>query len=912
MEESVATVASPTSGYCFADYELDLTRGRLTCAGKELHLRYQSYQLLRYFVERPGMLISKDELAAAIWNDTSVTDNALVQCVAEIRKELNDDPRRPRFIATIPKLGYRFIGSVEKSPLVPHVAGTENAGDQPLGALPADWAHPAPIDLERLAPRKSWWYAAAVLTGVIAGGILLTRYFRAQPILTPNAGHPAPVTLRRSVAVFGFKNLTGDPQSAWLSTALSDWLSADLAAGEQLRAIPAEDVARTRVELALPEGESLGHESLTRIRGNLGTDLVIIGSYARFGSKLNGELRVDIRLQDTVSGETVSTISETGTEAHLLEVVSRAGEHLRANLSVEPVTPDQAAEVAVSLPSNPEAARLYAEGLSRLRAFDALGARDLLQKAIAVEPANALPHSALATALLRLGYDATAATEAKKATELSSRLPRAERSLVQARYFEVSRNWPQAIETYSLLFEFFPDRIDYGLALAHAQIREGKGKDAQETIAALRKLPPYLSNDPSIDLADANAAVSVGDLKGALGLADQAAEKARSLGASLALAHALTLRADVLRNFDKLDEAAAAAKGAKQIFAAVGDKGEFAHAQAITAHLLDLQQDFTGARNTYEASLLTFREIGDRDGVARELNNIAVELEQLGDLKGSRKNFEESLTICSELQSREDVAVEEANIGEILLALGNLKGAEQSYRQSLDISHATNNTDLTAHDLQGLGRDLQAQGRLEEARQDEVKAISVFAQGGQTQVIDAYMSLSGILLDMGKDEDAAAAALKAIDLMKKLKSSDRYRTDSEAGLARVLLAEGKYAEARKVMEQTTQIAGQRMSRESEFIWAIIDARVRAASVNREDKVGAVRKLRSVVAETMKAGFALYGFEARLVLAQTEIALGNNGAGRADLSDLAKEASANGFGMISRKTKAILQARPSAT
>jgi hypothetical protein len=174
------------------------------------------------------------------------------------------------------------------------------------------------------------------------------------------------------------------------------------------------------------------------------------------------------------------------------------------------------------------------------------------------------------------------------------------------------------------------------------------------------------------------------------------------------------------------------------------------------------------------------------------------------------------------------------------------------------------------------------------------------------------MSLSGILLDMGKDEDAAASARKAIGLMEKLKSPDRYWTDSEAALARVLLAEGKYAEARKVMEQTTRIAGQRMSRESEFIWAIIDARVRAASVNREDKVEAARRLRLVVAETMKAGFVLYEFEARLVLAQTEIALGNNDAGRADLSALGKEVSAKGFGMISRKTTTILQAHSSAT
>ncbi len=309
--------------------------------------------------------------------------------------------------------------------------------------------------------------------------------------------------------------------------------------------------------------------------------------------------------------------------------------------------------------------------------------------------------------------------------------------------------------------------------------------------------------------------------------------------------------------------------------------------------------------------LATFRKIGDRDGVERELNNIAVELQQLGDLKGSLMNFEESLAICSELQSQEGVAFEKANIGEILLALGDLKGAEQSYRQSLDISQATNNTDMTAHDFQGLGRDLQAQGRLEEARQDENKAITVFAESGQTQVIDAYTSLSGVLLDMGNYEDAATAARMAIDRVAKLKSPDLYRTDSEAALARVLLAEGKYSDARKIIERTTRIAGQRMSRESEFIWAITDARVRAASVDREDKVEAARSLQLVIAETRKAEFVLYELEARLALAQTEIALGNAHTGRADLSALVKEASERGFVLISRKAAIILQTGPSA-
>jgi len=116
------------------------------------------------------------------------------------------------------------------------------------------------------------------------------------------------------------------------------------------------------------------------------------------GTKSDGQIRLDLRLQDTRSGETMSAISEAGTEAHLLDLVSRAGERLREKLGVRAVTREEAAEVAIALPSKSETAKLYSEGLVRLRAFDALRARDLLQNAIAVEPDYALSHAALAKA----------------------------------------------------------------------------------------------------------------------------------------------------------------------------------------------------------------------------------------------------------------------------------------------------------------------------------------------------------------------------------------------------------------------------------------------------------------------------------------------------------------------------------
>jgi DNA-binding winged helix-turn-helix (wHTH) protein len=82
--------------------------------GVEQHLRQQSFQVLLFLLVRRFELVLKEELVANFWRDTAVTDNALVQCIADIRRALGDDPRNPRYIKTVPRAGYRFIAEVEE------------------------------------------------------------------------------------------------------------------------------------------------------------------------------------------------------------------------------------------------------------------------------------------------------------------------------------------------------------------------------------------------------------------------------------------------------------------------------------------------------------------------------------------------------------------------------------------------------------------------------------------------------------------------------------------------------------------------------------------------------------------------------------------------------------------------------
>ena len=134
----------------------------------------------------------------------------------------------------------------------------------------------------------------------------------------------------------------------------------------------------------------------------------------------DGLLRVDLRLQDAVAGETLVSVSEKGKESEIDELVSRAGAAMRAKLDVGPLSQAQSTLVRASLPAHPEAARLYAEGLQQLRVFDARSAIELLQKAAALDPKHAPTASALANSWDALGYESRAKTEAQRALALSS------------------------------------------------------------------------------------------------------------------------------------------------------------------------------------------------------------------------------------------------------------------------------------------------------------------------------------------------------------------------------------------------------------------------------------------------------------------------------------------------------------
>jgi Tol biopolymer transport system component/DNA-binding winged helix-turn-helix (wHTH) protein len=123
----------------FGDFEADFRTQELRKQGVRVKLPRQSFQILQKLLERPGELVTRDELHQALWpGDTFVDfDHGVNNSVKRIRDALGDSPDAPRYIETLPRLGYRFVGSIDEVPVVP-VPVVSSAAREEVGR-PARW-----------------------------------------------------------------------------------------------------------------------------------------------------------------------------------------------------------------------------------------------------------------------------------------------------------------------------------------------------------------------------------------------------------------------------------------------------------------------------------------------------------------------------------------------------------------------------------------------------------------------------------------------------------------------------------------------------------------------------------------------------------------------------------------------------
>jgi tetratricopeptide (TPR) repeat protein len=850
----------------------------------------------------------------------------------------------------LPRIGYRFLPKVE---CVADQAAEQlttapvQAEQQTATASPA--AAPAISDRFSWLPRIA---AVALVLAVVFLGLSLPsvrdRLRHLVPAPTSSSDSAAAAAKPRpSIAILGFKNLTGRPEEEWLSTAFSEMLTTELGAGGKLRVIPGENIARMKSDLSLPEEASYTRESLQRIRGNLGSDMVVLGTYTALGEKSGGQVRLDLRLQDASTGETSAILSTTGTEAKLFDLVSQAGEQLREKAGIGIVPSSDTVTLQAALPETTQAAQLYSEGLARLRSYDTLSARPLLERAVQADPKFALAHSALSSAWQGLGYELKGREEAKQAFELSSSLSREQQLYIEGRYRLATNDWKRAIEVYQSLYAMFPDNLDYGLQLTNAKVFSRKAKDALTMLESFRKAPLSPAYAPRVDLQIAFAKEAVSDLNGAIESAKLAETESRAIGAKEMEARALHVEASGFLHTGQLDKSVDALEQAKQLYQSVGNKAGAARVLCDEARVNQQRGNLQAARKIFTDSLGVFQSVGDQSSSAVAMADIASILKSEGDLAGAKKMYEEAVAARKEIGSHPTtarfelatvifeegklteakaifddllaasnsagdkfgIAASQSEVASVLFAQGKIPAAKKLYEDSIAASRAIGDEDGTATTLESYALLLLAQNDLAGAHRNAQEAVDTFQRlSEKLDLAESRVILATVLLEEGNAAQAEALARQSAQALGDEKAS-MSQAEANSLLALALLAQNNLTEAQKASNEAQSVAAQSQFLGDRLFVGIRNARVLFAAGHSQD---AIKNLEALLAEAKKSGYAQQQLEAALALDEMELKAGKASAARTQLASLNKEATGKGFLLVAHKASELAAAKKPVT
>jgi DNA-binding winged helix-turn-helix (wHTH) protein/tetratricopeptide (TPR) repeat protein len=893
--------------YRFGPFELDPAEGRLFRNGGRIKLQDLPFRLLVLLVERQGQIVAREEVRQRLWPENTFVefDNSLGVAVRKLREALGDDADASRFVETLPRRGYRFLAPVTvlagNEPAQPQVSGQAAGSHQSSVAKPVDAMTSQPSRARGGRSRIAvYWLVALLALFAISFVVYKFRTGRSGALSSPVIANPNPrVRMRRSVAVLGFRNLPGRPQEDWLSAAFSEMLNTELAAGGELRLVSGEDVARVKRELSLTAEDTLAQSTLEHLRTNSGADVVVLGSYTMLPVNGKNRIRLDIRLQDTSAGETMAEEAFTGNVDNLFELAAQAGVRIRESLGMSLSLASVTGVTRASLPANERAIRLYAAGRDKLWAFDLVQARDLLTLAVAADPQYPLAHLALSEAWWHLGYATKARAEAKRALDLSQQLSQEENLLIEGWYRQTTDEPAKAVEAYQSLFNLFPDRLDYGLRLATAQLRENAAA-ALRTLALLRNLPAPMRDDPRIDLTEASAFISQ-DLPKARAAAERAIAKASAQGSDLLVArsYGVLCQQGVGAGVSSL-QVIGECERARRSYTAAGDKNNAARTTNDLAAIYYQQGELAKAEDMWRNAINEFRQVGDVQGLAASSNNLGDALLMQGHLAEAEKLLAQSIPGYQAIDDKGGIALALTDLGEAAMQRGSLDIAKKNYQRATAIASEFGDKSASAYGLAGLAEGLVQQDDLSAARKYFNEALELRKQLGEQQSLaETRIAMARLSIEEGHAADVEADIRQTqAQFHQELQADDELA--AALVLSQALLAQSKPAAARKELDSAQPLADKTQNRIVHLQFTLQLSRALLASEHPEQARG---QLEQLLKEANSYGLVTLKFETMLALTQLERKTGHAVAARTQVASLENSARAKGFLLIARKAAA---------
>jgi TolB-like protein/DNA-binding winged helix-turn-helix (wHTH) protein/Tfp pilus assembly protein PilF len=508
----MAAEPEPARVFRFGSFEADLGNRQLFRNGISVCLTGQPFEVLALLLERPGQLVTREQLRARLWPSGTVVefDRGITAALTKLREVLHDDAQHPRFIATVPRHGYRFISPVSaaaQAALEPSVRTVPESAPQP--------ASTATSDVVPSAVQGSWWSRPTVLA--ILAAVLVLIGGTAAYVYLPRAGQRAAEVSPaiRSVAVLPLENLSGDKEQEYFADGMTDALTTDLAQIGALSVVSRtsathfkgskETLPQIGRELnvdAVVEGTVTRSENRVRVTAQL---VEASGDHHLWAKTYERDLKDVLALQDEIAQDIAEQIRVKLTpKEHSLLIQVHAVDpevydaYLRGRYWGDKATSEGGRKALEyyqkALAKDPNYALAYAgvaeaylrgggSGLS----FKEVSARvnEPAIKALALDPSLAGPHASLAFIKLYNDWDWSGAeAEFKQAIALNPNLTRAHNWYSQ--YLVIMERPDEAVNQSERArdldpFDFYANR-DLGQALYHARRYDDALRQIQRTV----------------------------------------------------------------------------------------------------------------------------------------------------------------------------------------------------------------------------------------------------------------------------------------------------------------------------------------------------------------------------------------------------------------------------------------------
>lgn len=441
----------------FGVFEADFLSRELRKNGVVVRLQDQPFLFLEALVERPGEVVTREELRQKLWpGDTFVDfDNSLNTAMNKIREALGDSAEHPIFVQTLPRRGYRFI-----APIHPNENG-QKAGDQTRRAT-AESAPRVTRNRPMLIGGLAILGAVVILFGILVGfdvGGLREKMW---------GGATAPRV--RSLAVLPLANLSNDPAQEYFTDGMTDALITELSQISALKVISRTSVMQYKKTI----------KSLPQIARELDVDAVVEGTVQHSGDRV----RITAQL---IQGATDKHIWASSYERKVQDVLSLQGDIARAiadEISVK-LTPQEKVRLEQTRAINLEAVEAYLQGQYHNQRALGLGSHQgiiktqeeefekaigYFQRSVAEDPNYAPTYVAMAEVWTHPGYPRTwkepnAREAIRKALEIDPTVGEAHADLGRIEF--IDWNWAAAGQEYKRAIELSPN-----LAKAHKYYSE--------------------------------------------------------------------------------------------------------------------------------------------------------------------------------------------------------------------------------------------------------------------------------------------------------------------------------------------------------------------------------------------------------------------------------------------------------